>query len=277
MASNRSSVRADAISAIDRLLYLQEQSLVSVPAAAAGKDRRASDAFIEISHLARLLAGWALRHRVGLALGGLRPLPRLHPKVRDSIAAVQALAAVDDHRHENEGRSATSGNRLAQNNSALRLFLRGQIVSNPMPEYARSGLLEAFDALEIGEVHPVFQPRSRRPLWRHWKRGLELAAFRQGQRRAASQADSDVGEAFGVDAETVHKWRDRVKKRMGTLAYSSMMAFAETAGESELYLRGRGDKLSKTDWQELENEFGSEALDEAGKSYRQAVGQRRRT
>lgn len=234
--AGRERERALVLKIVDRLLKLKaatdpEQGIAS----ARNKDINAFRALKNTQELVDLLAGWAVAHQVGLALEGRSFVPLGPASTRKLPTYIEALAAVDDHRHEIAGSKFDDANDA----QAGRRILINLLHSNPgaLPEGIARRAVDGLQALDLGKTKPLFQKARRRPkvsseeLELHF-RALEFVAYRSGLGKAIGKATIKVAEAFNVSPETLMSWEKRLRGRFGGLVVSQRKTFARNAGTS---------------------------------------------
>ena len=272
------SWRRYAIYLIGELIKLREKS---DPAnGEVSRDRKDLNAFraLRLAHdLTNSLVGWAIDHQTGLAIEGLTFVPLQPYQIEGHPDYLAAQRAVDDHRHEIVGAKAR-GETLKP--PEARNLLVGLLRANPgaFPGKLIQPVVEALEALEYGEVQPVFVSvrRGRKAKLRKLRLQMLAIAFVEYRRARGStkeNATADVADAFGVSADAVVKWEQRLRSEFGSLEVSRRQAFARNAGENadKAKRNGRRQELSTLalgDMEALgEDEYGESARRNAGRRY----------
>lgn len=149
----------------------------------------------------------------------------------------------------------------------------------PLPAAIRRDLSDALDALNEGELRPLFQPVSgagRRQAWTEWQhrfRACQHVQFLIGRGVSEAKAVQRVASAYGCNdsPDTVRKWRQRIIERDSTAR--ERLDEARRAGELHTRLEddpefGRRDGEA-IDANELHtrNELASERLADVGRAF----------
>jgi hypothetical protein len=218
---------------IDRLRKLEQQTdPKDGQNSAKGKDLAAFDALIVAGELVNAIAGWALDHQVGLALKNLEFVP-LQPSVtKDHPDYLAGRKDVDDHVHERSG-----GSLGALSPIAARKLLINLLRANPGGFHSMlQGM--AIEALDYGEVQPMLAETKGGDKRTLAVRRLELRAiafveyrYRRGIRKFKAQ--QQVGDALGVEKDTIKSWEFRLRTDFGDLAVSRIISLACNAAENE--------------------------------------------
>jgi hypothetical protein len=226
------------------------------------KDAAATEALGIASTLAAYVSGWAVDHKVGLAIEGLGNIPDRKITER-SPAYNEARQNVNDHRHEAAGLQSaelTSGVKRKALSNLMYANVGGLPVSLCDP------LAEALEALEYGETLPLLE-REKDHLKRKFRElRLQLRALRYVEYQYAlltrkrgekSRLQRAAAEAFGVSFPTLRGWESRLRE-WDPLRVEDALALASFWGKAA---RGVGDGR-------FEPYFGLSMLQKAGADYK---------
>lgn len=259
---------------IDELLALRQETDPSGGEESAKlKDIHALDALDTAGKLVISLAGWAIAHNLGRALRGLGFIPLAPSRVGHLPEYKDARTAADSHKNELTGRAIITEGGIANDPGTERLVLIDHLRANPggLPGRLAWRLMEALEALEYGDVHPLLEPRTTdfsKPAYSRMM--LQLQALQFVEYRAARgikkfHAVEEVAEAYGCAESTVRNWREPLCKRIGYLKVTSELAFAHNAGASmrraQRSIIRHHDKI-----------YGVDALHDAGEKYKRVLG-----
>jgi hypothetical protein len=146
-----------------------------------------------------------------------------------------------------------------------------------MPSWLQYKIIEGLEALEYGEVQPIFAPLSTGrkrdlTLLRLQLRALAMVAYRRKLGSTRDQALDDVANALGQSPHTLISWRDRLKNAFGSLEVDRTINFAENhaswvADARKKRLRGE----DADDTTVHEEQYNDVALTELGKTYQAAL------
>lgn len=270
-------------SLIDKLLELEHKT---APASGAeetkDKDFAAFKALQIAGGLVDALAGWAIDHQIGLALSGLKFVPRQPSGTRNHPKYLRNKATADSHEHEAQGSDYFDPHTpTEQNPQAERQMLANLLERNPggFPLELVGRAVEALKALEFGETQDVLRPektnrdRNAYTRWRLELRALAHVEYLHARGIKKLKAFETVGEAYGRDVETVRKWGYRLRKDIGNLEVSRALSFARnSAGSAEAAKRqARSDASAGHEIKWFERQYGEEALEENAAQYKAAV------
>ena len=245
------------------------------------KDLKAFRALNNAGRLVDGVAGWAIDHQTGLAAEGLSFVPLQPSGTNQHREYLDALRAVDDHRHELAGgkinRTFDRKPEMADPIMA-RLLLINLLRANSggFPHWLVTMTIEALEALAFGEVMPLLvksghgRKRDQTAL-RLQLRALTFIHYRVSQRfteqraRVSEQrARAAVALALGVSDDTLRTWKTRVRKEFGALAFDREMSFAENAashsGGDDAEMMRHSDVI-----------YGNVALQSLGQQYKAAL------
>jgi hypothetical protein len=226
------------------------------------KDALASKALKIASKLVVYVSGWAMDHKVGLAIEGLGNIPDLATQTR-TPAYNELRESVNSHRHEAAGKSTnlTSG---AQRKALSNLF---NAMARGLDGSLWDSLAEALEALEYGDTLPIFEPvkSGRKKQFRELK--LQLLAlcfieYKQVLGGLKYRLQSDVEEAFGVSVSTVRGWERQLPTQLDPFYVANSLLRAKRCGEED---RANGSRHFDRFW-------GKTALSEVGAEYKVIQG-----
>jgi hypothetical protein len=225
---------------VDRLLDLEENS---DPAhgekSARDKDERAFDALLLVGRFAETFAGWAIRHKIGMALDGRETVPWMPSGLRDDPEHLSDKEVADDHRHEALGAQPDCFTGRASADTNRKLLMHMLEIFTPIEELSRwrAEIANALPALNYGSTPEVFRPTDTTSRHSYEIRQLEIRAiefmwFRRGRdgRGASRAAITEVANAYGIASETVASWQKRLRVDFGRLEISRRVEFAKRAG-----------------------------------------------
>ena len=246
------------------------------------KDLHAQDALRLARKLVAAVAGWAIDHQVGLAAEGFEFVPPQPAQTSHHPHYLQQKAMADDHRHEKLGAvEAENGNSDPQFQRACLINLLG-CNSGAWPGWLCQTIVNALEALEFGEVHPIFERTSegnKRDLTerRLMLRALEMVQFRRTAYLMKKQdAQEEVAKEIGVGSETVKSWEGRLKGEIPLLV-ARALAFTENHASwvaDSLKRERLGEAVSLKDREFHESSYNRQALELLGKEYRTALSRR---
>ena len=181
---------------------------------AKAKDLKAFEALEVAGQLVAAVAGWAINHEIGLAVEGLQFVPLQPPQTKSDPQYLTLKAAVNEHRHEAAG-AATHGKRLDP------FFLRTCLINllrpnvGGYPNWLLVTTIDALDALEYGDTHPIFRRSGRKRRLGTKQRRLILKAIGAIHFRRKAYGMSDEQARFDVLGE--HRSIFRHDKIMGAV------------------------------------------------------------
>jgi hypothetical protein len=232
------------------------------------KDFKAYNALLLAAALVDAVAGWALRHEVGLGFAGKSFLPLATLPIQDTSEYRRARKDVDRHEHEAIGSLIYSGFHTTVISPATsRQMLTNLILPLEaiIPPDLHRQIVRGLECLSYGETTPIFQPERKGA-----KRGLaelelQLRAIEHVEFRTRSgklkryKAQERVAAAFNVSPETIRTWETRLPAQVGTLkvkeAISIARSFARMASLPNLAEASKmhyGDEALKHDAREYE-------------------------
>jgi hypothetical protein len=206
------------LSLLDRLSQLECDTRPSLGSKSAKKkDLAAFEALEAAGKLVAAVAGWAINHEIGLAVEGLQFVPLQPAQTKDHPHYLKLKAAANDHRHEEIG-AAERGERLAP------LFLRTCLInllkpnSGGWPDWLCRAAIDALDALEHGEMYPIFKKEGRKRRLGIKERRIILQVIGAIHFRRSAYGVSDeearfeVSDRIGRSLDTIKSWERRLKK-----------------------------------------------------------------
>jgi hypothetical protein len=150
-----------ALRLLDRLSGLEKQTRPSGGLLTSkGKDLAAFRALRAAGELVEYVAGWAIDHEAGLAVERLEFVPLQPAQTKRHPHYLQQKSMADNHRHEKIGAAEV------ENGSSDPQFLRACLInllrcnSGGWPDWLCQTVIDALEALEFGEVHPIFERTS---------------------------------------------------------------------------------------------------------------------
>jgi hypothetical protein len=216
---------------INRLDDLERETRPSSGSMTAeAKDLAAFRALRLAGDLTNFVAGWAIDHQVGLASEGLRFVPLQPSETKDRPQYQSERSRADSHKHEKNGGRVNGAN---INPQFARRALVNLLHSNPgaFPGWLTQLVTTSIDRLQYGEVPAIFAPTRDGD-----KRGSEelqfmmlaisMVAYRRKIGKLKKDALLEVGQAYGVDPETVKSWERRLRAKFGSLEVERTLAFA---------------------------------------------------
>jgi transcriptional regulator with XRE-family HTH domain len=242
------------------------------------KDLAAFDALKFAGNLVRYVAGWAIDHQIGLAAEGLKfvPLQPFGTKNHPQYLAERSL--VDSHAHEKTG-----GVRSHDDDDGGAFVARKSLVNllraNPgaMPSWLRHKTIEGLEALDYGEVQPMFAPISTGrkrdlTLLRYQLQALALVAYRRKLGLKKEKSLEQVADALGISPHTLLSWETRLRNEFGRLQVDRTISFAENHASWVAAARKkarRGEEAEDTEVHEAG--YDDVALMKLGKKYKAAL------
>ena len=266
---------------LERLDELEKKTRPSASAssgdAAEGKDLAARQAMTIVAGLVRYAAGWAIDHQVGLAIEGLEfvPLPPSatgkHPKY------LRERSLVDRHQHEKEGGIVPC--REEDNPRAVRRCLLNLLRSNPggMPGWLVQKAIDGLEALDYGEVQPLFAPVSSGrkrdlTLLKLQLRAIATVEYRRRLGFSKEKALAVVSDALNVSPHTPLSWEPRLRNEFGELKVMNEISIARNHASWVLHEQGkklRGEPAGDVEIHEVQ--YNEAALIELARKYRVAL------
>jgi hypothetical protein len=245
-----------------RLDQLERQTDPQHPDSEYDKDASANKALRIAAELGAYVSGWALDHKIGLAIEGLGNIPDLAIQTR-TPAYNKLRKSVNSHRHETAGQSTdlpTGVQRKALSN----LF---NTMASGFHTSLCDPLAEALEALEYGETLPIFEPvkSGRKKQFRELKlqlRALCFIEYKQVLGNPKNQLQADVEKAFGVSVPTVRGWERQLPTQLDPFHVANALSRAKRCGEAD---RANGSMRFDRIW-------GKTALSEWGAEYKVIQG-----
>jgi hypothetical protein len=200
------------------------------------------------------LIAWAVHHETGAIALGAEDQP-----------------ACDLHRNEIEGAKYEGGNPLVSQR-VVALLLRTLFPDwPPAQEVARALVL-----LPYGSVQPVVSPPKKKrdravELWKRQEKAVMWSAVRQAAYdEEKGEAQGIIAKAFGLSADAVRKWEERLPNRIGSGKTRDLLNRGREAGKI-MRAQQSGDapqtEAAKPLAAMLWEHWGDEALDAAGKEF----------
>lgn len=255
-----------------------ERTSPEVPLSDRYKDAHAHEALQLASRLFDFLAGWARDHLVGRALNSIPSAPYAPGTQREQELGDDR--PWDDVDIEPQGAAYDySDPEINQRIVAEFTYAASRVFGWRLA----SELSEAFRALSFGETTDLVRPRKSHlkgrayTLWQLRLKAVQLTAFRHGTGMTKHEAQTVVATAFDlgrppdVDGwKTVERWQTRLPERLDPHMVQDAIRTSYVGGEwyVELSKRSGLDDSDRDFLQYLENQFGDEALKEAGCEFR---------
>jgi hypothetical protein len=201
------------------------------PSGAKGKDLAASEALRCAGELTGRLAGWAMAHQFGLAAKGLRPAENQSPDSENYQLFLRQQTLVDSHEYEKAGAWPPISIDQGFTRRCLANLLRSN--SGGWPDWFCQQILEALEALEYGEIRPIFSPVNAGRKRDYTVLNLQLSAMAMIAFRCRAytlkkdDALNEVGAALGVSPHTLKSWKGRLQKEFGRIKVGDVIADAE--------------------------------------------------
>jgi hypothetical protein len=223
---------------------------------AKAKDLRAFEALEVAGQLVAAVAGWAINHEIGLAVESLQFVPLQPAQTKNDPQYLALKASVNDHRHEAAG-AATQGGRLDP------IFLRTCLINllrpnaGGYPNWLVIPTIDALDALEYGDTHPIFRKSGRKRRLGTKQRRLILRVIgtiyfkRSAYDVSDEDARFDVSERIGRSLDTIKSW-ERTLKGEAPLEVRRTISFAENHGSWVANAIGKKHRGEKVDEKRLE-------------------------
>ena len=272
------STREQAIKIVDKLLRLEQEthprnSMVNgqVTGAIAEKDENSRLAFMAVSDLVEMLAGWAIDHQIGLVLNGtLGGAAAPHDG-----GYSEAQRKANNHVHEAIATGYDFADTKTNRHILTALLNHGH---GPFPISIVIEAINALTALDMGETQPfvapsrgVGQESQSYSKWRlrYWA-VLHVEYFR-GMGLSRPNALGMVADAYGNEPETIEWWVTEAPKKLKDIPIQVMKGCARQAGKTAHRLKVK-DILSDQDSHLLENHsstWGNIALARHGTEFQQ--------
>jgi hypothetical protein len=218
---------------LQRLDLLERHTDPRHPDSEHDKDASANKALRIVSDLSAYVSGWAIDHKIGLAIEGFGNIPDVATQTR--TPAYDGLReSVNSHRHEAAGQSrdlASSVQRKALSN------LFNAIAASPRVSLC-DPLAEALLALEYGETLPIFDAvkSGRKRQFRELILQLYALCFIEYKEVLGGkkyELQSEVEEAFGVSHSTVRGWERLLPEQLDPFYVANALSRARRCGEAD--------------------------------------------
>lgn len=263
---------------LDRLDNLEKKTRPSAGnVSAKRKDLAAFEALEWAGHLVKHVAGWAIEHQMGLAAERLKFVPLQPTRTKEHPQYLSALAIVDDHTHEKVG--AKLKIRDPGESEIARRAIINLLRANPgaMPSWLQYKVIEGLEALDYGEVQPLFAPLNtgrKRDLTvlRLQLRALAMVAYRRRLGMTKEKALAEVADVLSQSPNTLASWENRLKAEFGVLEVERTFSFAENHAswvEDARKRRLRGEEATDTEVHEVG--YNDAALIDLGRAYKAAL------
>lgn len=248
---------------------------------AAGKDIDAFQALRLAGQLVEYVAGWAINHQMGLGSENLKFVPLQPAGTRSHPQYLLERSIVDSHVHEKTG--ATFHPEADSNAEVARKCLINLLRANPgaMPTWLQVMTMRGLEALDYGEVQPMFAPLAtgrKRDLTvlRLQLEALGMVAFRQKLGSLKKDAVAEVAGVLNVGSNTLLSWETRLRSEFGRLEVDRMISFAQNSGSwikeaRKRRLQGEEYDFDAEDIRRHETDYGDDALMQLGAKYKAAL------
>jgi hypothetical protein len=242
-----------------RLDGLERSTDPRLPGGEVDKDAVALKALKIASELASYVSGWAMDHKIGLAIEGLGNIPDL--AVMDRTPAYDELReTVNGHQHEAAAVRATE---LAHHVQRRALYNLLAVNIGGLPEILRAPLAESLEALDYGETLPLL--KAEKDGKKRQLRELKLQLYALGcieylrvLGEAKYKLQLTAADAFGVSDSTVRGWEYRLRTEWDAFRVANVLSRAKRLG---MLCRANGDLR-------FERFFGMSALKHYGSEYK---------
>jgi transposase-like protein len=216
-----------------QLDQLERQTDPQHPDGEYDKDASANKALRIVSDLCDYVSGWAMDHKIGLAIEGIGNIPDLPARMRTPDYD-ELRKSASSHRHEAAGQSRdlTSG---VQRKALSNIF---NAIAASRRETLFDPLAEALQALEFGERLPLFQaPKDgRKRQFRELRLQLYALCFIEYKDALGSpknELQSEVAETFGVSFHTVRGWDRQLRTQLDPFYLANALSRARICGEAD--------------------------------------------
>jgi hypothetical protein len=245
---------------------------------AKGKDLAAFRTLKIARQLVEHVAGWAIDHQIGLASEGLKFVPLQPSAMKNHPQYLEKRASVDSHDHEKTGGVLTSSEGIEP--FFARKCLVNVLRANPgaMPGWLRDKTIEGLEALDYGEVQPIFAPINegrKRDLTelRLQLQALAMVAYRRKLGLTKEKALEQVAYALSKSPNTILSWETRLRNEFGRLEVDRTLTFAENHASYVAAARKnalRGEPVEDTETHETM--YDDAALRELNDRFKAATG-----
>jgi hypothetical protein len=195
-------------------------------------------------YLIRILAGWAIEHQQGLAIGGLKSSGAPTPEMMKDPAFPDEKAALDSHVSERIGSEVNHrGQELPPERQREFSVQMAELLKCIFP----GSLAEALRALEFGEVQPILQKANVEGQKRNYSekimqlRALEYIEYEHAKGSVKGIAQKVVQNHFGVGVEAIRKWERSLHKELGRRFVFLALSIARGDGNLVKGIRMRPD------------------------------------
>jgi hypothetical protein len=248
------SVVREMLLQLDRL---ERQTDPQHPDSDCDKDASANKALRIVSELCDYVSGWAMDHKIGLAIEGFGNIPDLAMETRTSDYK-ELRKSVNSHQHEAAGQSRDLASGV-QRKALSNLF---NAMSSPRVSLW-DPLAEALLALEYGETRPILEPVKGGLKKGFRELTLQLFAlcfieYKRGLGGRKYKLLAEVEEAFGVSPDTVRGWGRWLPKQLDPFYVARALSRAKRCAEVDR------DNASPN----FDQTFGKAALSKWGAEYK---------
>jgi hypothetical protein len=200
------------------------------------KDLKSREAIAWAADLILYLAGWAIDHQQGVAMGGLNSAEQaVTREPMTDPTSVDEKTALDSHENERIAIAEnTRGRNLPPDRQREFAVQMVELLGNHI--FPKS-LAEALRALDFGEVQPILQKAKVEGEKRNYTertaqlRALEYIEFETAKGTLKNTARQTVGGQFNYGAEAIRKWEAPVREALGDSLVSGALLRARRDGE----------------------------------------------
>ncbi len=199
------------------------------------KDLKSREAIFCAGYLIRLLAGWAIDHQQGLAMGGLISAEAPIPEMENDPSFAVEKAKLDSHENERIGNEAQ--NQPRDFTPVQQRRFAAQVAALLKSSVFPADLAEGLRALEFGEVRSILQKENVEGEKRNYTervmqlRALEYIEYEKARGRSKESAREVVKGRFGVTADAIRKWERPLRESLGSTIVSRALITARQDGE----------------------------------------------
>ena len=218
---------------LQRLDQLERHTDPRYPDNEHNKDASANKALRIASDLIVYVSGWAIDHKIGLAIEGFGNIPDLSAQTR-TPAYNELRESVNSHRHEAAGQSRDLASGV-QRKALSNIF--NAMAASPRVSLC-DPLAEALLALEYGEPLPIFDAvkSGRKRQFRELILQLYALCFIEYKEVLGAkkyELQSEVEQAFGVSRSTVRGWERLLPKQLDPFYVANALSRARRCGEAD--------------------------------------------
>lgn len=241
-----------------------------------GKDLAAFQAIRLASRLTELVAGWAIKHQIGLAIQGLEYVPRGPEDLKEDSSLKAALEAVDQHAHEYNGHDVVQVFEEQPPKVVQRLLFNIFRPQANLPYTIYLPLVEGLQALLHGSRPSVFSPLvagQKKPFKKRVLilRAIGFVAFKHRVGSKKADAEAFVLKAYGAKSDKIDSWVKQAKEWFSEWRVRLEVELAERAASVVLNYRQMQDSGETGDTVSFESaiaKYDNPAIIAAGEEFR---------